>query len=61
MPAAGVQPDDRTFKTLNRPEDILDKMRARKLQRLINAGDVAAAHVLMDKLKDNGAAELIDY
>jgi hypothetical protein len=31
-------------------------MRAGKLQRLIKAGDVAAAHVLMDKLKDNGIA-----
>ena len=37
-------------------QDKLDKMRAGKLQRLIKAGDVAAAHVLMDKLKDNGIA-----
>ena len=56
MPAAGVQPDDRTLEILHKPEHELGKMRAGELQRLIKAGDVAAAHVLMDKLKDNGTA-----
>ena len=56
MPAAGVQPDDRTLEILHRLEHKLGKMRTGELQRLIKAGDVAAAHVLMDKLKDNGIA-----
>ena len=58
MPAAGVQPDDRTLDILHKPEHELGKMRAGELQRLIKAGDVAAAHVLMDKLKDNGTADV---
>jgi pentatricopeptide repeat protein len=53
MPAAGVQPDDRTLEILRKPEVILGKRNGKELQRLIKAGDVAAAHVLMDKLKDN--------
>ena len=31
------------------------------LQCLIKAGDVAAAHVLMDKLKDNGTANWVHF
>jgi pentatricopeptide repeat protein len=59
MPAAGVQPDDQTLETLQKPE--LGKMRARKLQRLISAGDAAAAHDLMDKLKDSGTANVVHF
>ena len=56
MPAAGVQPNDRTFKTLNRPKHKLGKMRTGELQRLLKLGNVGAACALMDKLVIFGAA-----
>jgi hypothetical protein len=31
------------------------------LKRSLKAGDVAAAHVLMDKLKDNGTANVVHF
>jgi hypothetical protein len=58
VPASGVRPSNLTLETLNMPEHILGERRAGDLQRLIRAGDVAAAHVLMDKLKDNGTADV---
>ena len=36
-------------------------MRSTKLKSLIKAGDVAAAHALMDKLKDNGIANVVHF
>ena len=43
------------------PEHELGKMHAGELQRLIKAGDVAAAHALMDKLKDNGTTNVMHF
>ena len=43
---------------LNTPEHELGKKHGKELQRLIEAGDVAAAHALMDKLKDDGTANV---
>ena len=48
MPAAGMQPDDQTLETLNRSEQVLRNRKVGRLQHLIKAGDVAAAHALMD-------------
>ena len=56
--AAGVGLNDQTLETLNRPENVFGKKHAGELQRLIRAGEVAAAHVLMGKLKDNGTADV---
>jgi hypothetical protein len=56
MPAAGVQPDDRTLEILNRPEHELGKMRTSELRRLLKLGNVGAACALMDKLVKLGAA-----
>ncbi len=61
MPAAGVQPNNRTLKTLRRSERILAKMRAAGLQRLVKAGDMAGAHVLMSKLKDTDNANVVHF
>ena len=58
MTAAGVGLNDRTLEILNGPEDELDKKHGEELQRLIKAGDVAAARVLMDKLKHSGTANV---
>ena len=58
MPAAGLRPNDITLEALNKPEHILGKMRAGELQRLIKAGDVAAARALMGKMKDDGTANV---
>ena len=60
----GVGLNDRTLETLqklHKPEVILGKKRTGELQRLIKAGDVAAAHVLMDKLKNNGTADVSNF
>ena len=57
VPAAGVGLNDRTMEIHHMPEHELGESHAGALQRLIKeAGDVAAAHDLMDKLKDNGIA-----
>ena len=41
--------------------EVTGKKRTGELQRLIKAGDVAAAHVLMDKLKNNGTADVSNF
>ena len=61
MPAAGVEPDDRTLKTLNLSEHELSKMRTSSLRDLLKAGDVESARALMDKLKDNGKADVMQF
>ena len=56
MPAAGVKPDNRTLKMLNKSEHVYARMRTSQLKRFIDAGDVGAACTLMDKLVGLGAA-----
>ena len=56
MPAAGVEPNDRTLKVLNnKSERRFAKMQKRKLRDLLKAGNVASARALMDKMKDEVA------
>ena len=57
VPAAGVGLNDRNLEILHMPEHELGERHAGELQRLMKAGELAAAHVLMDKLKDNGTAD----
>ena len=54
--AAGVQTKDLTWELIHKSEPSSAALDVDKRQRLMKAGDVAAAHVLMDKLKDNGIA-----
>ena len=61
MPAAGVEPDDRTLKAVNNSEHEFAKMQASSLRRMVEAGDVASARALMDKLKDNGKANVMHF
>ena len=61
MPAAGVEPDDRTLKTLNLSEHELSKMQTRSLRDLLKAGNEESARALMDKLKDNGKADVVQF
>ena len=49
------------METLNRPAHELGKKHTEELQRLIKAGDVAAAHALMNKLKDDGSATVVHF
>ena len=59
MPAAGVEPDNRTLKAISKSDYELSKMRTSSLRRMVEAGDVESARALMDKLKDNGKADVI--
>ena len=62
MPAAGVEPDDRTLKAVNTsPEHEFAKMQKHKLRGLLKAGKVASARALMDKLKDTGKADVVHF
>ena len=59
--AAGVGLNDQTLETLNRPENVFGKKHAGEFHRLIKAGEVAVAYALMNKLKDNGTANVVHF
>ena len=59
MPAAGLRPNDDTVKVVNKSEHIFAKMRTSSLRRMVKAGDEESARALMDKLKDNGKANVV--
>ena len=64
MPAAGVQPNDKTRDTLNLPSAALSKMRAKKLGNwLKQGGDEAtnAAWTLLGMLVDRGVANVFNF
>ena len=61
MPAAGVKPNDRTLKAISKSDYELSKMRTSSLRRMVEAGDVESARALMDKLKVNGKANIMQF
>ena len=74
MPAGEVEPDDRTLemlnnlkhefartRMLNKSEHVYARMRTSQLKRFIDAGDVTSAKALMDKLKETGKANVMQF
>ena len=50
-----------TPKVVNKSEHVFAKMRTSSLRRMVKAGDVESARALMDKLKNNGKANVMHF
>jgi len=56
MRERGMEVNERTRAVLHRPADVLSKMQASKLRRLLDGGEQGAAWQLFDGLLDAGKA-----
>merc|ERR1712028_71197 len=64
MPAAGVEPDDRTQSVLEKPEDDLSRMRTKHLQDLLKRNTPEArqrAQVFFEGLTASKVADVFQY